>query len=151
MTTTLIRVVIQGELHSIFGNLAAFSHISNDLLNIPHARDFIYEFPHDFLGLNLSFDVILEDILVEKQVEAAWTEEFLEVLHELLIVLAVVVPAIYHQAIENLLARGMLVVLGVRGELLELHFHNLGGVCFTFFSQFLFFKAKLFRRRLSYL
>ena len=78
----LVRVVIQDELHSILGNLAAFSHLSNYLLNISHARDLVNKFPHDSLGLNLSFDVILEDILVEKQVEAARTEQFLEVLHE---------------------------------------------------------------------
>lgn len=72
--TILNRVVIQGELHSIFGNLAAFSHISDNLFNIPHARDFLYEFSHDFLGLYLSFDIILEDILIEKQVKAARTE-----------------------------------------------------------------------------
>lgn len=122
----LIRGFIQHKHHSrIFGNPAAFSHFPDYLLNIPHARDLLNKFFHDFLGLHLSFDVILEDILVEKEVEAARTEKFLKVLHELLVVLAVVIPTINHQAIEKLLARGMVMVVGIHGELLEFHFHGL--------------------------
>lgn len=58
--------------------------------------------------------------------------------------LAVVVPTIYHQAIEQLLARGMAVVLGIHGELLEFLFHYLG-VRYSLFKQFLFTKFKFFR------
>lgn len=58
--------------------------------------------------------------------------------------LAVVVPTIYHQAIEKLLARGLAVVLGIHGELLEFLFHDLGAGS-SLFKQFLFTKFKCFR------
>jgi hypothetical protein len=144
--TFLIRFFIQNEQHSrIFWNPAAFSHVTYYLLNIAHVRDLLNKFLHDSLGLHLSFDVILEDVLVEKEVEAARTEKFLEVLHELFVVLAVVLPSINHHAIEKFLARGMvLVVVGIHGELLEFHFYCLGlGLGLSLFKEFLSTKFRL--------
>ena len=57
--------------------------------------------------------------------------------------LAVVVPTIYHQAIEKLLARGMAGVLGIHGQLLEFLFHNLGGMS-SLLKEFLLTRFKFF-------
>jgi hypothetical protein len=44
------------------------------LLSIPHARDLLNKFHHDSQCLKLSFNIILENVLVEKKVEAPRTE-----------------------------------------------------------------------------